>query len=257
VTHPLVACFFGGYADSEVNFDFFKLFIDNVEVYSDSGRLTVDKRALLGHYQSVTSGTHEYKWTYSKDGSGDSGADSGFLSYFYEPSFTSAGGISITLDSGSYSLTGTDIILVDPPADETIVINSGSYALTGTNVNLITDYRETALAGSYNYTGTDIVLIDPATPETIVISPGVYTLTGTNLGLITGFKTQIDTGSYSITGTEINFAITRGMTIVSGSYILQGTNIDFSNTGNIWTDKPSVVTLWGDKTPVTTNWTDK
>ena len=29
------------------------------------------------------------------------------------------------------------------------------------------------------------------------------------------------------------------------------------DTGNIWTDKPSVVTLWGDKTPVTTNWTDK
>ncbi len=189
-------------------------------------------------------------------------------------------GITITVDSGSYTVTGTDVILVDPPAAETIVINSGAYSIsgtsinlvtdyvevvtsgsytyTGTNVNLVADYKEVISSGSYAYTGTDVILIDPPVSGSITIQSGLYTLAGTDINLLTSFKTQINTGSYSLTGTAINFAITRGMTIDQGSYIIQGTNINFSNTGaSIWTDKPSVVTLWGDKSPVTTNWTDK
>lgn len=166
-----------------------------------------------------------------------------------------ASGITVTLDSGSYSYTGTDVILIDPPANETIVINAGSYTISGTNINLVADYREDISSGSYAYTGTDIILIDPIVPDSIIIDTGSYELTGTLIQ--TAIKTQVDSGSYALTGTAINFAITRGMTIEQGSYIIQGTNIDFSNTGNIWTDKPSVDTLWGDKTSVITNWTDK
>lgn len=136
-----------------------------------------------------------------------------------------------------------------------ITVDSGSYSVTGTDVNLKADYKEIISTGSYAYTGTDIILVDPPTSQTITIDPGSYSLTGANLSA--SIKSQVNTGSYSITGTAINFAITRGMTIDTGSYIIQGTNINFSNTGNIWTDKPSVATLWGDKAPVITNWTDK
>ncbi len=137
----------------------------------------------------------------------------------------------------------------------TVTLDSGSYSLTGTDVNLKADYREIISTGAYAYTGTDIILVDPPTSQTITIDPGSYLLTGTLIQ--TAIKTQVNTDSYALTGTAINFAITRGMTIEAGSYIIQGTDIEFSNTGNIWTDKPSVVTLWGDKTPVITNWTDK
>ena len=162
---------------------------------------------------------------------------------------------TLTLDSGSYLITGTDVILIDPPLNEIIVIDAGSYSISGTNVNLITDYVEVISSGGYIYTGTDVILIDPSAPQSITIDAGAYLLTGTLIQ--TSIKTLINTGSYSTTGTEINFAITRGMTIDQGSYIIQGTNIDFDDTGNVWIDKPSVSSLWGNKTPVTTNWTDK
>ena len=173
----------------------------------------------------------------------------------YRADTLGSSGITITLDSGSYSVTGTDIILIDPPADETITIDAGSYSISGTNVNLIADYKEIISSGAYTYTGTDVILIDPIVPGSITIDSGSYSVSGALIQ--TSINTPINTDSYAVTGTAINFAITRGMTIDTGSYIIQGTNINFSNTGNIWTDKPSVVTLWGDKTPVTTNWTDK
>lgn len=81
--------FFLGRADSEENFDFFKVYVDSVEIYSDSGQFS-NKRASVGFLASITSGTHEYKFEYSKDGSALRASDRAYLYGFFEPSMAAA-----------------------------------------------------------------------------------------------------------------------------------------------------------------------
>lgn len=80
-----------GTADSEGGFDFFKMFIDDSEVFSDSGEQfsaeSGDYRGTPGLHTTVTSGTHEYKFEYSKDGSATAGEDAAIMWAFFEPSF--------------------------------------------------------------------------------------------------------------------------------------------------------------------------
>jgi len=86
---PAGVVFMAGFADSEQGFDFFKLLIDDVEVYSDSGEFFNEEeiRTPLGYFSTVTSGTHKYEFEYSKDGSALGGLDSGFLNLFSEPGY--------------------------------------------------------------------------------------------------------------------------------------------------------------------------
>ena len=77
--------FFFGCADSEAG-DQLKFYIDGVEVYSDEGRFyDSPNRPPKGYFGSVSTGSHEYKWAYSKNSSGALASDTGYVWGFYEP----------------------------------------------------------------------------------------------------------------------------------------------------------------------------
>lgn len=102
---PAGEIFFLGHASSEKNYDYLKFYIDGVEKYSDSGKLYTysDHRAPLGYHQTVTSGSHTYKWEYTTDSGVSNEYDAGLLHAFYEPSYTSGGGLIGTYTSSSTS----------------------------------------------------------------------------------------------------------------------------------------------------------
>lgn len=155
----------------------------------------------------------------------------------------SAGGVSITAESGTYTYTGSSAGLL---ATRILQANSGSYNYTGTDINLLRGFTLSANSGSYAYSGANVDLI--FTPV------GSFTLTA-------------DTGTYSYSGTDINFSRNHVIIASSGTYTYSGSDISIILPGQIWTDKPnvstswlnqaSVVTNWSDKTTVTTIWTDK
>jgi PKD repeat protein len=65
---------------SEVNYDYLRFYIDNVEQSSWSGQTEWERNAY-----AVTAGDHTFKWTYSKDQSVASGSDCSWVDYIVLP----------------------------------------------------------------------------------------------------------------------------------------------------------------------------
>lgn len=134
-----------------------------------------------------------------------------------------------TLESGSYSLSGSAIGLIH---DSKIIADSGTYSLTGTQANLIAARKIIADSGSYNLTGTDVALI--YTPsgggEVLSIDSGTFSLSGSDIGLKAARLISLNSGSYSLTGQSVALAYNAKTIIDSGSYALTGSNVNlFAN----------------------------
>ena len=184
--------------------------------------------------------------TYATDGQAG-----GLIGPFLEAS----SGISLTVDSGTYSQTGTNtplfssrILQTDTSsysqagtttplrAELNITTTSGSYLLTGSDVNLKAARKLITETGSYNLTGTDVTLI--YTPggggEILVIDSGVYSLTGDELLLSAQLNIIGNSGNYLLSGTETRIAYNANIVTDTASYSLTGSNINlFANYGMI------------------------
>jgi len=122
---PAGAVFFHGRADSEAG-DTLKFYIDNVEVYSDEGTAYDNPdHGPIGYYGTVTAGSHEYKWIYSKNASGSAASDTGYVWAFYEPGLSS----KVTLE-----VTGT----LDGVDEEAVRTASHTIIYTLTNDTFVT-----------------------------------------------------------------------------------------------------------------------
>jgi len=149
------------------------------------------------------------------------------------PDTPAGGGISVTVDSGIYLYTGTDVSLI---TSRILTVDSGTYNYTGTSVNLVRGLVLNADTGNYTYTGADATL--------------TFTPAGT-------FILTAESGVYTYTGTDINFNRDRVIIASSGTYTYSGTNIQVILPGQIWTDKPTVSTTWTNQAQTITIWTDK
>ncbi len=65
---------------SENNYDFFRFFVDGVEVTNWSGEVTWSE-----YTTTLTEGTHVFKWIYEKDNSVSSGSDCAWIDYISFP----------------------------------------------------------------------------------------------------------------------------------------------------------------------------
>ena len=128
------------------------------------------------------------------------------------PFTPTGGGESITFDSGTYALTGTEVT-----TRITTPITSGGYALTGTAVNF--GIGAPIDSGSYALTGTDVTFIISGAGESIGLDSGTFTLTGTPV--TTHITTTIMPGAYALTGTAVSIRISTP--ILPGAYGLTGT----------------------------------
>ena len=173
-------------------------------------------------------------------------------SFYLEPVVVSSG-ISIAVDSGTYSQTGTTTPI---NAQLSIITTAGSYLLTGSDVNLTSAKKLITETGSYNLTGTGVTLI--YTPggggETLIVDSGVYSLAGDEVLLradlsiiansddysVAGTATPIkynasiiaDSGSYSLVGADLNLFANYGMIAVSNSYSLTGASVTLKYSGD-------------------------
>ena len=147
--------------------------------------------------------------------------------------FVGGSGISLTVDSGTYSQAGNNTPL---KAELNILTTSGSYLLTGSDVNLKAAKKLIAETGSYNLTGTDVTLT--YTPggggEILVIDSGAYSLAGDELLLSAQLNIVSNSGNYLLSGTETRIAHNASIVTESSSYSLTGSNVNlFANYGMI------------------------
>jgi len=137
-------------------------------------------------------------------------------------------GRKLAADSGSYSLSGTDAAFKRGYA---LVASSGTYTVYGTAVSLKAGRKLAADSGSYTLTGTDATLTyAPAGSYNLTAESGSYSLTGTAATLRVSRKLSADSGAYSLTGTTATLAKGVRMAAASGSYTLTGSNVSFART---------------------------
>ncbi len=100
-------------------------------------------------------------------------------------------------ETGSYNLTGTGVTLTVSTAGEILVIDSGVYSLSGTETILKADLNIKPLNGNYSYAGAN-------TPtrfnSKIHIDSDTYALTGTGLNLFAHYGILTQSAIYSVAG---------------------------------------------------------
>jgi len=105
----------------------------------------------------------------------------------------------ITLDAGSYTITGHDVTLT---VARQITLDAGSYTVSGLDVALTVDRQIALDAGAYTVTGKDATL---SVSRLLELDAGAYVVTGKDAALTVARLIELDTGSYTITGLDLVF----------------------------------------------------
>lgn len=153
--------------------------------------------------------------------------------------------VTITLDSGAYSLSGTDAkILKDSflPTEtgdyikegqslellsqRSLHLSAGSYTKGGDNIPLIIDRFLSTESGGYVYAGQDVDL-SYRQSLTFTLDTGSYTYQGTDQGILKNFLLPVEAGEYTYDASNVTLLADRGLPLQSGEYTKTGNSINF------------------------------
>ena len=107
-------------------------------------------------------------------------------------------GYSLTVDSGVYSLVGSDAAI-----DNAISISAGSYALSGQDVGLAYGHKVPAAQGSYTLSGQQLAI---RVDRRLALGQGSYALSGQDITLTQHNPAPVltaETGSYALIGNQV------------------------------------------------------
>ena len=138
---------FFGYISSEANWDYGYFYIDNVQKgqYTGAGNSWGEKKF------DITEGTHNFKWSYTKDGSVNSNEDRFYVDYitFYKQPEPAGPGWHTYAESEFNNAVGSNVG-TSRWAYEYPTSVLGSYAgFTMTKVSLFSDNMYSAVGGNY------------------------------------------------------------------------------------------------------------
>jgi len=134
-------------------------------------------------------------------------------------SITSGGTYTLNLETGSYSFTGSDAVLLK---NSQLTLDSGSYSLTGSNASLLKGLILEASSGTYTLSGSDASLLYThllsASSDTYTINGADATLTYTPASGT--YTLNAESGTYLLTGSDVTFIYSGSeVTIKAGSWI--------------------------------------
>ncbi len=130
------------------------------------------------------------------------------------------GAFSLSLDPGSYSLSG---VAATPLADRSLAGGAlpGSYAVSGAAGTVVAGRSPDggAGAGSYALTGVDLT---PVHGFSVSADPGAYVLAGSAATALAARLLPLDPGSYSVSGVAATVLADRLLVAATGAYALSG-----------------------------------
>lgn len=230
----LLVAFFGGDAIQNIDLSrgYTNSFTEEECETSPGGRAAVIIAKL------VVASASTYTTTFSTTDTGDEMY--GAIATFKK----AASGYTLTLNAGSYTVTGKDPSLVTARVlalnagsytvtgqDPTITVarllslETGSYTITGHDVTLTVARVLSLEAGSYAVTGLDATLTYSGTNYTLTVDAGGYTITGHDPSLTVARVLAINAGSYAITGNDPTLTVDRVLSLAAGSYTVTGNTI--------------------------------
>jgi len=131
-------------------------------------------------------------------------------------------GRKLAADSGSFAVTGTDANL---EFGRELIADSGAFSVTGTDANLEYGRRLSADSGAFALTGTDANL---EFGRLLSADSGAFALTGTDATLIKGtpgaYTLSAESGTFAVTGTDASLECGRRLSADSGAFALTGTD---------------------------------
>lgn len=151
---------------------------------------------------------------------------------------TSDTGVTLTADSGSFTLAGTDTSLEQGYA---VPAESGSYVLTGNDVGLNKGYVIVAESGSFSLDSADVIFL---IGKNLTADSGSYSLNGIDASLEQGYNLTAESGSYTLAG--IDAGLNKGYVLVaeSNTYTLSGTDASLE-IGRVLVAESGVYSLTG------------
>lgn len=182
--------------------------------------------------------------------------------YSFYATYTAAGAdYTLTAESGSFTLTGTDATLLH---NRTISAESGSFNLTGADATLT--YNSNSNACYLLQENGDLLLQengDGLLLETcslgINAESGSFTLTGTDAQLLHNRVLYAESGSFTLTGADAVLTYNPNNLSIEcepGVYTLTGSDVSLCYSGSPWTDIPRQSSSWTDATRASSSWTD-
>ena len=153
-----------------------------------------------------------------------------------------AGGITLTADQGTYTLTGQSVNLT---IARRVTAEQGTYTLAGQDVTLRQGKTLTAEQGTYTLTGQSASIL---VSRQISLAQGSYTLTGYEVTLTKsgGDKTlAAGQGTYTLAGQDVSLSLARKLTAEQGTYTLNGQDVGLSRNGRVLQAAQGTYTLNG------------
>jgi len=127
--------------------------------------------------------------------------------------------IAVALGSGSYAVAGHDLSVSFSRA---VSLDSGSYSLTGYTADFSLGNALNLDAGSYSISGNDVVI---NTSIAYGIDAGSYSVTGNDLEISLAQQVLLDAGTYSATGHDVSVSSDEAINLDAGSYALTGNDL--------------------------------
>lgn len=135
----------------------------------------------------------------------------------------------IIIDQGAYALSGQAVTLIGPELAYSLSMDPGSYALTGSDAAV--DIEMAMESGSYALTGNAVGL---AYGHNIQAAQGSYSLSGQAVGLTATRRITIDVGAYALTGVDVGLEQHAPAPILAaetGFYAMSGNQLSFQYSG--------------------------
>ena len=139
----------------------------------------------------------------------------------YVVRFSGGGTTTLDVDSGSYTVTGSNATLLH---NYVISASAGSYTVTGSDATLLHHYVLAADAGSVVVSGATASLL---ASRPLSCSSGAYTVTGSDATFLHNKAIQAASGSVTISGSNASLLYNRIMPVDSGAYTISGANATF------------------------------
>ena len=162
----------------------------------------------------------------SNDGGFDADADtnSGFTGAIAAES----GDVTITAESGSFTLAGQDVSF---SRSLKIGAESGSFSLAGQDADFSSDRRVAAESGSFSLAGQD-AQFDVAGITNLPADSGSFTLTGQDASLRRALAIIADHGTFDLSGQEATLTKAFRVAADSGAFSLVGQDAAFDVSGD-------------------------
>jgi len=128
--------------------------------------------------------------------------------------------VTITLESGAYSLSGTDANILK---DSFLTTEFGSYLKEGKSVGLLSQRNISTELGNYSYSGNDVEVF---CNRSLPFDTGAYTKEGSNVSLIIDRFLSAQAGNYTYIGQDVGLSYSQSLTLTlgTGTYAYQGSD---------------------------------